>query len=98
VTSTLTAPETEENLKRLGSPFELDPNKRSNRSKTPRHIPSLSDPFVSNPFSSQSNTQSIGERLAAFGAMQGHNSQNVYQLETNLSDAERIKRQLLSRF
>jgi hypothetical protein len=97
-TSTLTAPETEEKLKRLGSPFELDPNKRSNRSKTPRHIPSLSDPFVSNPFSSQSNTQSIGERLAAFGAMQGHNSQNVYQLESNLSDAERIKRQLLSRF
>jgi hypothetical protein len=96
--STLMPPETEEKLKRLGSPFELDPNKRSNRSKSPRHIPSLSDPFVSNPFSTQSNTQSIGERLAAFGAMQGHNSQNVNQIEENLSDAERIKRQLLSRF
>jgi hypothetical protein len=96
--STLMLPETEEKSKRLGSPFELDPNKRSNRSKTPRHIPSLSDPFVSNPFSTQSNTQSIGERLAAFGVMQGHNSQNVNQIEEGLSDAERIKRQLLGRF
>jgi hypothetical protein len=96
--STLMPPETEEKLKRLGSPFELDPNKRSNRSKSPRHIPSLSDPFVSNPFSTQSNTQSIGERLATFGAMQGHDSQNVNQIEGRLSDAERIKQQLLSRF
>lgn len=96
--SALVPPETEEKLKRLGSPFELDPNKRSNRSKSPRHIPSLSDPFVSNPFSTQSNTQSIGERLTAFGAMQGHNFQSVNQIEENLSDAERIKRQLLSRF
>ncbi len=96
--STLIPPETEEKLKRLGSPFELDPNKRSNRSKSPRHIPSLSDPFASSPFPTQSNTQSIGERLATFGAMQGHSSQNVNQIEENLSDAERIKRQLLSRF
>ena len=98
LSSTLMPSETEEKLKRLGSPFELDPNKRSNRSKTPRHVPSLSDPFVSNRSSTQSTTQSIGERLAAFGAMQGHNSQNVNQIEENLSDAERIKRQLLSRF
>lgn len=96
--STLMPPETEERLKRLGSPFELDPNKRSNRSKTPRHVPSLSDPFVSNSFFTRATTQSIGERLAAFGAMQGHHSQNINQIEENLSDAERIKRQLLSRF
>lgn len=95
---TLIPPETEERLKRLGSPFELDPKKRSNRSKTPRHVPSLSDPFVSNPFSTHSNTQSIGERLATFGAMQGHNFENVHRIEGNLSDAERIKQQLLSRF
>lgn len=94
----LAVPDGDEKSKRLGSPFELDPNKRSNRSRTPRHIPSLSDPFVSNPFSTQSNTQSIGERLATFGAMQGHSSQNISQLEEGLSDAERIKRQLLSRF
>lgn len=98
LSSSLVPPETEEKLKRLGSPFELDPNKRSNRSRSPRHIASLSDPFVSNPFSNQSNTQSIGERLAAFGAMQGLNAPNVNQIEENLSDAEQIKRQLLSRF
>ena len=96
--STLMPPETEEKLKRLGSPFELDPKKRSNRSKSPRHVPSLSDPFVSNPFSTHSNTQSIGERLATFGAMQSHDSQNVNQVGGELSDADRIKQQLLSRF
>lgn len=95
--STLMPPETEEKLKRLGSPFELDPKKRSNRSKSPRHIPSLSDPFVSNPFSTHSNTQSIGERLAHFGAMQDHDSVNVSQIGEELSDADRIK-QALSRF
>jgi hypothetical protein len=95
--SALMAPETDEKLKRLGSPFELDPNKRSNRSKSPRHVPSLSDPFVSNHLSTQTNTQSIGERFATFGAMQGYSSQTPRPIEENLSDAERIKRQLLSR-
>ena len=76
----LAAPEPDERNKRLGSPFELDANKRSNRSKTPRHIPSMSDPFVSNPFASTSNTQSIGERLAAFSALQNHrNSSNPFE-------------------
>ena len=74
----LAAPEPEDRLKRLGSPFELDANKRSNRSKSPRHVASLSDPFVSNPFATTSNTQSIGERLAAFSAMhQGHDSHST---------------------
>ena len=77
-TAGLSVPQVEETNKRLGSPFELDPNKRSNRTKPPRHIPSLSDPFVSNPFSTQSNTQSIGERLAAFAAMQDHKSPNLF--------------------
>ena len=72
--TSLAVPEPSEREKRLGSPFELDPNKRSNRSRTPRHIPSLSDPFIStNMFNATSNTtaetQSIGERLARFTAM-----------------------------
>ncbi len=69
----LSAPEQDDRHKRLGSPFELEVNKRSNRTKSPRHIPSLSDPFASNPFATTSNTQSIGERLATFSALQGHN-------------------------
>ena len=73
VSGGLVAPEQDDRHKRLGSPFELEANKRSNRTKSPRHIPSLSDPFVSNPFATTSNTQSIGERLATFSALQGHN-------------------------
>jgi hypothetical protein len=70
----LAPPEPDDRQKRLGSPFELDPNKRSNRTRTPRHVPSLSDPFVvSNPFTSatasSANVQSIGERLSQFQAM-----------------------------
>lgn len=72
--SGLVAPEQDDRHKRLGSPFELEANKRSNRTKSPRHISCLSDPFVSNPFASTSNTQSIGERLATFSALQGHNT------------------------
>ena len=66
--SSLALPEADERQKRLGSPFELDPNKRSNRSRAPRHIPTMSDPFVvSKPFvTQQAAQQSIGERLAQF--------------------------------
>ena len=56
----LAPPELDANQKRLGSPFELDPNKRSQRQNTPRHVPSLSDPFIS------SSSLSISERLAEF--------------------------------
>ncbi|KAK5277104.1 hypothetical protein LTR40_010796, partial [Exophiala xenobiotica] len=45
-TSSLAPPEVDPAQKRLGSPFELDPNKRSHRARMPRHVPSLSDPFI----------------------------------------------------
>lgn len=60
--STLAPPEQDPSQKRLGSPFELDPNKRSLRQMTPRHAPSLSDPFLSH------NSSSINERLAEFSS------------------------------
>ena len=77
----LAAPESDDRHKRLGSPFELEANKRSNRNKSPRHIPSLSDPFISlsNPFGNTSSSQSIGERLATFSALQGY-SPNKHSL------------------
>ncbi|OAG40815.1 hypothetical protein AYO21_04892 [Fonsecaea monophora] len=67
----LAPPEPDSTQKRLGSPFELDPNKRSYRSKNPRHVPSLSDPFISTSAfattpSHGHNAMSIGERLAMF--------------------------------
>ncbi|KPI43068.1 uncharacterized protein AB675_1970 [Cyphellophora attinorum] len=56
--SRLALPEQDASQKRLGSPFELDPNKRSQRQMVPRHVPSLSDPFIS------THGQSLNERLA----------------------------------
>lgn len=72
--STLAPPQVDEKQRRLGSPFELDPNKRSFRSK-PRHLPSLSDPFIqfthgmpttSTATQQNNNIGNIGERLASF--------------------------------
>jgi hypothetical protein len=67
----LAPPEPDLAQKRLGSPFELDPNKRSYRAKNPRHVPSLSDPFINtSAFATMPshgyNGMSIGERLAGF--------------------------------
>jgi hypothetical protein len=62
----LAPPEPDANQKRLGSPFELDPNKRSQRANTPRHVPSLSDPFIPSRDPFTSSSMSISERLAEF--------------------------------
>lgn len=70
--SSLAPPEVDQTQKRLGSPFELDPNKRSYRARNPRHVPSLSDPFISTsafattPSRGHNPGLSIGERLAMF--------------------------------
>jgi hypothetical protein len=57
---TLALPEQDAAQRRLGSPFELDPHKRSQRQMTPRHAASMSDPFLSQ------NAASISERLSEF--------------------------------
>lgn len=63
----LAPPEVDASQKRLGSPFEPDPNKRSYRAHAPRHIASLSDPFTS------TSGTSINERLADFTALRRQN-------------------------
>lgn len=69
--ASLMPPKVDENQRQLGSPFELDPNRKSLRNK-PRHLPSLSDPFISfthgvpSTAHSGSNIGNIGERLANF--------------------------------
>ncbi|KAK5936902.1 hypothetical protein PMZ80_010840 [Knufia obscura] len=72
--SGLKPPQVDEGQRRLGSPFELDPNKRSFRNK-PRHLPSLSDPFIqfthgmptsSTATQQNNNIGNIGDRLASF--------------------------------
>ena len=69
--SGLAPPEPDATQKRLGSPFELDPNKRSYRAKNTRHVPSLSDPFINTSAFATTPSHghkgmSIGERLAMF--------------------------------
>ncbi|KIX06504.1 uncharacterized protein Z518_04480 [Rhinocladiella mackenziei CBS 650.93] len=72
ISSGLVPPEVDSSQKRLGSPFELDPNKRSYRAQNPRHVPSLSDPFINtsafgtSPSHGHPCSMSIGERLAMF--------------------------------
>lgn len=69
----LLPPKVDESQRRLGSPFELDPNKRSLRNK-PRHLPSLSDPFIQfthgipsiSSTVHQNGIGNIGDRLASF--------------------------------
>lgn len=69
--TSLMPPPVDDSQRRLGSPFELDPNRKSTRNK-PRHLPSLSDPFISfthgvpSTAHSGSNIGNIGERLANF--------------------------------
>lgn len=69
----LMPPTIDEGQRKLGSPFELDPNKRSLRNK-PRHLPSLSDPFIQfthgipsiSSTTQQNGIGNIGDRLASF--------------------------------
>lgn len=70
--SSLAPPELDPTQKRLGSPFELDPSRRSYRAKNSRHVPSMSDPFINTsafattPSHGHTSSMSIGERLAMF--------------------------------
>ncbi|KAG9770765.1 hypothetical protein KCU88_g6540, partial [Aureobasidium melanogenum] len=73
ISSGLAPPEPDPTQKRLGSPFELDPSRRSYRAKNSRHVPSMSDPFINTsafapatPSHGHTSSMSIGERLATF--------------------------------
>lgn len=81
-----------DDVKRLGSPFELDKDK-SFRHRTPRHAPSMSDPFVSGPFS-RIEGSSIGERLALANNDPFVNTGGDGE---KVSEAERVRRLLLNR-
>lgn len=83
-----------EDMRRLGSPFEPDKDK-SFRRRSPRHAPSMSDPFISNPFTRAEGPSSIGERLAL--ANDDPFVTSATGDEEKVSDAERIRRMLLKR-
>lgn len=87
-----------ENIKRLGSPFKLEGGFNKRR-ETPgrfvRHAPSLSDPFSSGGLPSYmgppANSSPIQEQAKPTGPL----LQDPF--EEGLTDAERIRRQLLNR-
>lgn len=85
-----------ERVRRLGSPFELDNKRRPTSSpRTRRHVPSLSDPFTTG--SSSSRPQLQRERTSSPVREQQPPSRLPYDpTEEGISDAERIKRQILN--
>ncbi|KAK2754660.1 hypothetical protein FQN54_006793 [Arachnomyces sp. PD_36] len=94
-TNKLSVPEGD-GIKRLASPFKINGPKPLVAS--PRHTPSLSDPFSCNPTDEQD--------VATTPTHQGHKSRETrtsskgkpYNVaEEGISDAERIRRQLLNR-
>lgn len=82
-----------ERIRRLGSPFELDNKRRLISSpRTLRHVPSLSDPFT---IGSRSHIQR--ERTSSLVHEQQLPTHLPYDsTEDGISDAERIKRQILN--
>lgn len=84
-----------ETIKRLGSPFKMDAPKRPQSSsfastRTIRHKPSFSDPFIS-PASGMMPRLSASSQTQVPGAAPPYNV-----LEPGLSDAERIRRQIMN--
>ncbi|KAJ9220539.1 hypothetical protein DTO169C6_7052 [Paecilomyces variotii] len=83
-----------EAIKRLGSPFELNGLKRINTpARSPRHAPSLSDPFVGGALSSRrapAHQDSESDGRKSFGTLP------YDPTEEGISDAERIRRQILN--
>lgn len=84
-----------ETIRRLGSPFKLDPGPRLQHPRSPRHAPSLSDPFMNFSVKSQVHLEHQNEPLAA--ESQVPTIRLPYDpTEEGISDAERIRRQILN--
>ena len=84
-----------ETIRRLGSPFKLDSGLRFQHPKSPRHAPSLSDPFMNSSVKSQVHREHQMETSSA--ESQGPTGKLPYDpTEEGISDAERIRRQILN--
>ncbi|KKY23006.1 hypothetical protein UCRPC4_g03011 [Phaeomoniella chlamydospora] len=97
------APPALDDAKRLGSPFELDSKKSfRSHSRTPRHAASSSESFITKSFANSIAVPSIEGRLAAFQSAQQRSSSPTHPtfdpMEEGITDAERIRRQLLNRY
>uniref|UniRef100_A0A093V187 Uncharacterized protein n=1 Tax=Talaromyces marneffei PM1 TaxID=1077442 RepID=A0A093V187_TALMA len=81
-----------ETIRRLGSPFQPESGPRFHP-RSPRHAPSLSDPFMNSSIKSQVHLHHQGESAASRAAPSGLPYDPT---EEGLSDAERIRRQILN--
>lgn len=86
-----------ENIKRLGSPFKVEGSfkRREAPGRSFRHAPSLSDPFSSNGLPSYPGPMLDPSPILEQEKPRGPLLQDPF--EEGLSDAERIRRQLLNR-
>lgn len=85
-----------ETIKRLGSPFKMDAPKRPQSSsfaasRTIRHKPSFSDPFISPASGMKPHLSASQSQLQVPGAGAPYDI-----MEPGLSDAERIRRQIMN--
>ncbi|OKL61110.1 hypothetical protein UA08_03463 [Talaromyces atroroseus] len=84
-----------ETIRRLGSPFRLDSGPRFQYPKSPRHAPSLSDPFMNSSIKSQVHLEhQSGSSSAEPHVPPGRLPYDP--TEEGISDAERIRRQILN--
>lgn len=83
-------------IKRLASPFKLDGLKPQVTS--PRHAPSLSDPFISSSLGEQDTCATPTRKTLESHDTDNSKDQKPYNdSEPGISDAERIRRQILNR-
>lgn len=85
-----------ETIRRLGSPFKLDSGPRSHHPRSPRHAPSLSDPFMNSSIRSQVHLNHQNEQLATAEPQVPASRLPYDPTEAGISDAERIRRQILN--
>lgn len=85
-----------ETIRRLGSPFKFDPGPRIDRSpRTPRHAPSLSDPFAGSSFHRQIKRDDPSQ-VSPIKEQETPVRLPYDPTEEGISDAERIRRQILN--
>jgi hypothetical protein len=82
-----------ETIRRLGSPFKLDIGPRLDHPRTPRHASSLSDPFAGSSFPTSTNR---GASNVSPTKQETRVALPYDPTEEGISDAERIRRQILN--
>ncbi|EAW06562.1 uncharacterized protein ACLA_082530 [Aspergillus clavatus NRRL 1] len=83
-----------ENIKRLGSPFKVDgASKRPESRRFIRHAPSLSDPFASGPLP---RARPVNRDVSSKDQQDMRGALPYDPTERGISDAERIRRQILN--